>query len=364
MIIDLDSHLRESGFTQAARKLLEERGAQGGTGGVPLDHPNTGRPAKPGRTYGYNHGYMYSVEEEWKGGEIARRQIVGSDMAKRVEMNAMEGLDKQVIFPSGVSLPSMTEGPVAAEIARLYNDWAHDHVKGFEDHLLPVAFMPYGHPPALVDELRHAYNELGLKSAHLICWIADKNLDHEDFAPFFAEAEKLGVPLFVHPNGHTGLLTQRFDNFPAMHALGRPTNCVQALMGLVYGGVFERFPNLKVTFFECSAEFPLYWMHRMDDDFEWLWDDQDRHLDFKLSLMPSEYIKRNCYFTMEADEHPLAMQMALEEIGADHILMATDYPHFDSEFPDTVKKIRENRVFSAIDKEKILGENAREMLKI
>jgi predicted TIM-barrel fold metal-dependent hydrolase len=224
--------------------------------------------------------------------------------------------------------------------------------------------MPAGHTESMAGELRRAVTELGFKAAHLVCWIGEKNLDHEDFVPYYEEAERLGVPLFVHPNGHTGFITQRFDNFAAMHALGRPTNCVQALMGLVYGGVFERFPNLKVCFFECSAEFPLYWMHRMDDDFEWLWDDQDRHLDFKLSMMPSEYIKRNCYFTMEADENPLALQGALEEVGAEHILMATDYPHFDSEYPDTVTKIKANNIISPIQKEMILGENARQLLQL
>jgi predicted TIM-barrel fold metal-dependent hydrolase len=364
MIIDLDSHLRETGFTTQARKLMEERGVANPRDGTVLTASNTGRQGRPGRTYGYNHGYMYDLNEEWKGGEIARLQVAGSDMAKRVELNAAEHLDKQVIFPTGISLPVMTPGPVGGELCRLYNDWAHDLVKGYEDVLYPVAMMPAGHPEAMAGELRRAVTELNFKSAHLVCWIGEKNLDHEDFVPFYAEAERLGVPLFVHPNGSTGFVTTRFDNFPAMHALGRPTNCAQALMGLVYGGVFERFPNLKVVFFECSVEFPLYWMHRMDDDFEWLWDDQDRHLDFRLSMMPSEYVKRNCYFTMEADEHPLALRMALEEMGEDHIFMATDYPHFDSEYPHTVDKIRQNSVLTPIQKEKILGENARELLKV
>jgi predicted TIM-barrel fold metal-dependent hydrolase len=56
--------------------------------------------------------------------------------------------------------------------------------------------------------------------------------------------------------------------------------------------------------------------------------------------------------------------MALQELGEDHILMATDYPHFDSEYPHTVSKLRENNVLTRIQKEKILGENARKLLKI
>jgi uncharacterized protein len=68
--------------------------------------------------------------------------------------------------------------------------------------------------------------------------------------------------------------------------------------------------------------------------------------------------------TLEADEVPGALRMALEELGEDHILMATDYPHFDSEYPHTVSKLRENTVLTQIQKEKILGENARKLLKV
>lgn len=51
--------------------------------------------------------------------------------------------------------------------------------------------------------------------------------------------------------------------------MGRVMNCTAALVALVLGGVFEKFPRLKVVFFECSAEWILFWMHRMDDDYEW-----------------------------------------------------------------------------------------------
>jgi len=82
------------------------------------------------------------------------------------------------------------------------------------------------------------------------------------------------------------------------------------------------------VFFECSAEWILYWMHRMDDDWEWAKDFPQ--ISGMLRMAPSEYIRRNCYVTCEADEPDLRRPVA--EIGEDHILMASDYPHFDSEF--------------------------------
>ena len=369
MIIDLDSHLRENVFMDEVYKLeppYEEYTPvrkEGPNGEIRFEtkFPHI---VSEGSRQAYNHGYMYDLKENWRGGETARRQVAGYDMAKRVEMNALEQLDMQVIFPTGISIPALTEGGLGAALCRSYNNWVSGLVKGYEEVLLPVAMMPAGCPEEMPTELRRAVTGMGLKAAHLVCYSGDRNLDNEAFFPFYEVAEELEVPLFCHPNGNFGFITERFNNFLAMHTLGRPTNCTQALVGLVAGGVFEKFPRLKVVFFECTAEWPLYWMHRMDADFAWIANDQHRHLPIQLSLKPSDYIRRNCYITLEADEVPGALRMSVEEFGVDHILMATDYPHFDSEYPHTVSKLQANNVLTKIQKEKVLGENARELLKV
>jgi len=79
-------------------------------------------------------------------------------------------------------------------------------------------------------------------------------------------------------------------------------------------------------------------------------------------MAPSEYVKRNCYVTCEADEGD--MSQSLKEVGEDHILVATDYPHFDSEFPHTVSGIRARTGLTAKQKDKILGENATKLLNL
>src|SRR4029453_6070505 len=124
------------------------------------------------------------------------------------------------------------------------------------------------------------------------------------------------------------------------------------------GGVFEKFPRLKVVFFECTAEWPLYWMHRMDDDWEWLKDDQERHMPIPLSMTPSEYIKRNCYVTMEPDEHPDVFPISRREVGIAHIMTGTDMPHYDSESPDTVSTIQSRKDLTIDEKDQILGGTA------
>src|SRR6266508_6437828 len=345
VIIDLDSHLRESYFLDDVFKLegkfadLTPVCVSEGTAPHERRFSNKLRQQNQSADSpsGYNHGYMYDPKVAWRGGEIAARQPGGYDMQIRSDALETERIDHQLIFPTGISLPTTTEGELGAALCQAYNNWVAGLVKGYEDRFWPVAMIQAGCPEEMPAELRRCVNELGFKTAHLVSYCGDRNLDDPSFFPYYEEAERLGVPLFCHPNGHIGPITERFGNFLAMHVLGRPTNCTQALVGLVCGGVFEKFPNLKVAFFECSSEWPLYWMHRMDDDFEWLKDDQHRHMPIHLSMPPSEYVKRNCYITCEADEEYLGA--ALEEVPETHVLMATDYPHFDSEYPETTSKI-------------------------
>ena len=367
MIVDLDSHLREEYFLDEVYKLegdLAQYTPKRLVDGDPWDRvfemPWKGRDhgAKSPKTY--DHTYMYNPKDNWRGGEIARRQQAGYDMEFRLKGNAVEGVDKQFIFPTGISTPAMVEGELGHHLAIAYNNWVRNLVKGHEDQLFPVGIMPAGCPEQMATELRRCVKDLGFKAAHLVCFHGQRNLDDPSFFPFYEAAQELDVPLFCHPNGHMGFITERFSSFFPMHVLGRPTNCTQALVALVAGGVFERFPRLKVVFFECSAEWPLYWMHRMDDDWEWAKEVQDRHMEIPLSMMPGDYVRRNCYVTMEADEGDISQ--SIEELGIEHIMAATDYPHFDSEYPHTISGIRERTDINAAQKEMILGRNAEALL--
>ncbi|HET9471383.1 MAG TPA: amidohydrolase family protein, partial [Usitatibacter sp.] len=256
-----------------------------------------------------------------------------------------------------ITVATSNIGPLGRECARLFNDWVAKLVRGNEDLFLPVAMAPAGCPEAMAEELRRCVKQYGFKASHLVPYCGTRNLDDPAFFPYYQAAEELGIPLLCHPNSN-GELVDRFDNFYKTHVLGRPTNCTAALVALVLGGVFEKFPGLKVVFFECSAEWILYWMHRMEDDWEWAKDFPQ--ISGAMKMSPAEYIRRNCYVTCEADEADLSRPIA--ELGEDRILMASDYPHFDSEYPHTVSTIRARKDLTERQKAKILGENAAALL--
>jgi len=364
MIIDLDSHLREGYFLDEVYKLdgpyAKLTPVKIGDGrGHTTKFIHSLDPISPQGRAAHSHPYIYDPKVAWRGGDIAARQVAGYDMEKRREGIKKESIDKEIIFPTQISIATQNIGRLGLALAQAYNNWVAKLVKGYEDIFLPVAMAPGGCPDAMADELRRCVKQLGFKVGHLVPYCGTRNLDDPAYYPYYEAAEELNVPLFCHPNSN-GDLVDRFDNFFKTHVLGRPMNCTPALIALVLGGVFEKFPKLKVAFFECSAEFPLYWMHRMDDDYEWARD--FAHLTGGLKMPPSEYVRRNCYFTCETDEKDLARP--IEEVGEDHILMATDYPHFDSEYPNTVSGIRERRDITAKQKDKILGENAARLLNL
>lgn len=364
MIIDLDSHLREGYFMDEVYKLeglyapfTPVRVDDGRNHNTRFIHSLD--PSDPQGRTAHRHPYIYDPKVNWRGGEIAERQAGGYDMERRLRDIKKEGIEKQIIFPTGINIATENIGGLGLALARAYNNWVSKLVRGHEEILLPVAMAPAGFPEEMAGELRRCVRELGFKAGHLVPYCGRRNLDDPAFYPYYQAAQELDVPLFCHPNSN-GDLTDRFDNFFKTHVLGRVMNCTPALVALVLGGIFEKFPRLKVVFFECSAEWPLYWMHRMDDDYEWAKDFPQ--LTGGLSMPPSEYVKRNCYVTCEADEGDLSRPIA--ELGEDHILMATDYPHFDSEFPHTVSGIRERSDIMPRQKEKILGENAAKLLRL
>jgi predicted TIM-barrel fold metal-dependent hydrolase len=305
------------------------------------------------------HQIFYNPEANQRGNEVMRWQRGGYDMDYRIGDIAREQIDFQLIFPTALDIPSQNPGPLGAAVSRAYNDWAFRLVGGYRDRLSPVAMMPAGCPEAMPGELRRCVDELGFKSAHLVSYTRDRQMDDPAFFPFYDAAQELNVPLFCHPStlGDVGTLINRQTHFFPMHILGRPLNCVAPLVAMVLGGVFEKFPRLKVVFFEVTAEFLVFWMHRMDDDYDVI---KEAGMCPELTMPPSEYVRRNCYITCEADEKWLPL--ALAEVGERHVLMATDYPHFDSTFPNTVEGLRKRPDISSRQKKLILEDNAVEVL--
>ena len=137
LVIDMDSHLRDNYFLDEiyelkgrfAKSRPKKLNNPDDIREVEFEHPFSGSSAK--------HDWIYFKKTNWLGGEIAERQQGGFDMKRRVADNDEEGIDKQIIFPTKISIPALEPGDLGVELARCYNNWVHNLVKGRESRLLP-----------------------------------------------------------------------------------------------------------------------------------------------------------------------------------------------------------------------------------
>jgi predicted TIM-barrel fold metal-dependent hydrolase len=143
----------------------------------------------------------------------------------------------------------------------------------------------------------------------------------------------------------------RHDNWLITHAMAFPMGLIHALSSVVCGGVLERFPTLRVAFLEGGCGWLPFFMDRLDEHVEKL-----PSLVPWLTKSPSEHLKSGrVYITCEPEED---LAYPISRLGEDLIMYASDYAHWDCEFPHSVTKIDEREELTAGQKDKILRENA------
>jgi predicted TIM-barrel fold metal-dependent hydrolase len=286
------------------------------------------------------------------GGLLGGRE--GNDLQTRLKDMDLEGIQTSVLFPtSSFSVNSMIEREYAVAYARAYNDFISDVCKQTE-RLKGVALVPLQDPKAAVEEAHRAVTKLGLVSIAVASQGMKEHLGSQTFWPLYEELERLNVPLCVHNRREGPAGEIRFDSFIFMHTIGRPVETFIQFAGLMYSGVPERFPKLRISFLECGVGWVPYWMERMDEE----WEKRGKVEAPLCKHKPSEYVSQgNLFFVMEPEEE--ALPYVVDRIGDDKILFASDYPHWDGMFPYVTKTIRGRKDISDRAKDRILGENAR-----
>jgi predicted TIM-barrel fold metal-dependent hydrolase len=279
------------------------------------------------------------------------------DPVQRLKDMDIEGIDTAVLFGTSpfLSLPFVEDKDLACAVARVYNNWLADYCKADPRRLKGVALTAIQDPPAAVEELRRTVEDLQFVAVATPPTSASgKNLNDPALHPFFAEAERLNVPVCIHVGAGDGVPagTERFDHPFFTHAMAHPFEQMIAVLCVVVGGLLDRFPRLKIAFLEAGAGWVPYWMERLDEHFEFLqptvpW----------LTKPPSEYMRgEQLYYAFEMDEKTLPY--VAEFVGAERLIFASDYNHSDSKFPHTVEEVMERKDLPDPLKERLMGQNA------
>ncbi|MGE0387657.1 MAG: amidohydrolase family protein [Gammaproteobacteria bacterium] len=296
--------------------------------------------------------------------EIAR----GFDAPAQIGAMDREGIDVAVMFPSrglfvlgydstGAAGERGIDPDFAAGIARAYNDWLHDFCGEDRRRMYGAAMVSPQNVEAAVAETRRTVEELGFKAVFLNPHAIDSRpWHHPCYDPLWAECERLGVPVCFHGGGrgpgNTDFGFKVFEHLTMWHTFSHVVGVQFAMVSMIAGGVFDRFPNLQAGFLEGNCSWAPWLLWRMEEHYDYA-----GRVEVPLQLRPTEYFKRNCVTSVEADEEPAALYV--QAFGDARVVFSTDFPHPDAKYPHAVDKFL-GCPFSDQTKRRFLWDNCAE----
>src|SRR5580765_7792539 len=247
----------------------------------------------------------------------------------------MEGVDIAVLYPtSGLALIARDnlDPLLSLALCQAYNNWIHEFCRYSPDRLKWVAMLPVHDVHLACRELIRCVRELGAVGSFIRPNLVNDHYWHSNYwDPLYAVHEDLDVTWGFHEgtgawNSHMNVLygENRFYRHVASHWI----EMQQALIAMIVGGVFEFHPKLRVGFLEAQNSWAPGLLSRIEWDYPQY---RDSHAPY-LSLTPREYFRRNCWAAVEGSEPEIEATAGL--IGGDRMCVSTDYPHFDSNFPN------------------------------
>jgi predicted TIM-barrel fold metal-dependent hydrolase len=247
-----------------------------------------------------------------------------------------EGIDAVVLYPSiGLFvpfLPSLSPRE-SADACRAYNEWIASYREVDPDRMTGVGLVPTVDVALAAREAEHAA-ALGLPGVMVRPNpLYGRDLGSRDHDLLYDVLEEHDLTLSVHEGlGVMGptIGRDRAEGFALRHAMSHPMEQMAAMASLLLDGALERHPRLRVAFLESGTGWLPYWLARLDGHAEWMAESETRDL----TLKPSEYFDRQCVICTDPDD-PLAAWV-VSQVGADHVMWASDFPHPDALYPNAV----------------------------
>lgn len=272
------------------------------------------------------------------------------DIEFRVREVAKFGVDMQVI--SLTTPGTHVETPAnAIRLAALVNDAFAEAVNAHRGKFVALATLPLNDPAASVKEFVRTCDQLKFRGAMLFSNINGVALADKRFWPLYEAADERSAILHIHPTAPVGV--EAMQEYWLMPLVGFLFDTTLAAEKLVFSGVAERLPRIKWVLSHLGGAIP-YIAERADRGFHAF-----KECRANIQRLPSEYLKNFYYDTVNFD--PLALKLAVDFAGAEHVLAGSDYPHQIGSIPAMLDSLRRLPISDA-DRAKILGGNARRLL--
>ena len=266
------------------------------------------------------------------------------------------GVDVQVIYPTMIGLllgRDWHDVDLLAAICRAFNDWTADFCAADPKRLRWAAVLPMQSPARAVEEM-HRTIERGATTFYVRPNPSKgRNLYHPDFFPFWDLVEQSGRAVSIHDSASPRVPSfgDRMDSHTTGHILSHPFEAMATMAGLIWFGIFERFPGARVVHVECDGGWVPYWLQRMEQHYEFSGTAEHP----LMAKAPTEYFRRNVWVAFRGDEPTLPAAVSL--VGDDKFLFNTDYPHPDGTWPNGLDALLDQPI-SDSSKQKILWDNA------
>jgi len=252
-----------------------------------------------------------------------------TDVARRIEDMDRVGIDVEVV---SLSTPNVffTDAEHQPEIARIVNDAYAELVAQHPTRFKGFASIPMDDPDAALKELHRAIDELKMNGVILLSNVAGKPLTSPEYRPFFAEANRMKLCILLHPMLPAN--TEPFREYVLGPIIGFMFDTTLAVARMCYDGMFKNFPDIRWIVAHLGGAVP-YLMERLDNGWR----------DFvecrtKIDELPSTYLKRLYYDSVNFNPH--MWTMVRDMIGADHMVMGSDYPHLLGSIDRAVSSIQ------------------------
>ena len=232
------------------------------------------------------------------------------------DMDTM-GVDVQAVAIAVYQYYYWADAELGAKVSRLMNEEFVESTSKYGDRFLPLGTVPLQDTEAAVQELRYLVQELGMRGIEIGTHVEGEEISSPRLEPFWAEVEKLGAVVVIHTQGATH--PQRLQGHNFVNIIGHPFEATLAQAHLIFSGILERYPALKIVVVHGGGYLPMYpgridhgWRARED-------------ISEGVVKEPGTYLRQFYFDTMVFE--PEQVKWLVDRYGADHVLLGTDYPY-------------------------------------
>jgi aminocarboxymuconate-semialdehyde decarboxylase len=310
-------------------------------------------PTPPEADYLFKFSNALTRETNQKQGKERGAKL--TDIAVRLKDMDRMGIDVQAVSPAPHQTYYWADPGTGQELARAVNERLAEIAAQHPDRFVPMGTVPLQDAGLAVNELVHCVKTLGMRGVEINPSVRGMELTDEKLGleKFFAKAQELDIVLFMHPIGFTH--GERLSNHYFNNVIGNPLETTVAASHLIFDGVLERHPKLKIVLPHAGGFLAHYWA-RMDHAWRARPDTRGR-----IKRKPSSYLEKLYFDTITFDRGMLAH--LIERFGEGHVLLGTDYP-YDMGMERPVDFIDGLRGLSQKGKTDIMGGTAARLLKI